>query len=445
MTLRLAELETCFEGVVPAIIATLSADGVPNISYLSHIVRVDDRHIALSNQFFGKTASNLRAVPKATILLVDGRSGTQVRAEALYIRSETTGQTFDRVAAQLAATSAQVGMAEVMVLRSVDVFLVTALSRVASDSQMMAPVPAPVPAPVTLSQAAQALSKITEAETLGDVVEAVLTAVIATTASDAASLLLCDPTRSALSIIGSRGYDRSGIGAEIAIGEGVAGLAMQERRAVRVGDLSRVRRFGAAIQNTAEEENRTRNIPLPGLSGALSQLAVPIVAQGQAIGVILAESLHRLAYLGEDEAALTLIAGAAGPSVALANWAPAKAEPEEMPPVIHRPPGPAIPLTHYAQDDSVFIDGAYIIKGVAGRLLLYLAEIHHSTGRVDFTDREVRLAEDLRLPGYRDNLETRLLLLQRRLDERAAPIRIARPGRGRIRLETTGALLIRRV
>ncbi len=140
MTLRLTELETCFEGVVPAIIATLSADGVPNISYLSHIVRVDDRHIALSNQFFGKTASNLRAVPKATILLVDGRSGTQVRAEAFYIRSETTGQTFDRVAAQLAATSAQVGMAEVMVLRSVDVFLVTALGRVASDSQMTAPV-----------------------------------------------------------------------------------------------------------------------------------------------------------------------------------------------------------------------------------------------------------------------------------------------------------------
>ena len=50
MTLRLSDLETCFEGVVPAIIATLSADGVPNISYLSHIARVDDRHIALSNE-----------------------------------------------------------------------------------------------------------------------------------------------------------------------------------------------------------------------------------------------------------------------------------------------------------------------------------------------------------------------------------------------------------
>lgn len=266
---------------------------------------------------------------------------------------------------------------------------------------------------------------------------------LATTASDAASLLLCDTTRSMLSIIGSRGYDRSGIGAEIAMGEGVAGLAMQERRAVRVGDLSRVRRFGAAIQNSAEEENRTRNIPLPGLSGALSQLAVPIFAQGQAIGVILAESLHRLAYLGEDEAALSLVASTAGPSITLAEWAPTKSDVGEEPP-IRSPQGPEIWLAHHAQDDSVFIDGAYIIKGVAGRLLLFLADVHQSTGRVDFTNREVRLADELRLPGYRDNLETRLLLLQRRLDERAAPIRITRPGRGRIRLETTGTVVIRR-
>lgn len=439
MMLRLSDLETCFEGVVPAIIATLSADGVPNISYLSHIAWVDDRHVALSNQFFGKTASNLRAVPKATILLVDGRTGAQFRAEALYVRSESTGQTFDHVAAQLAATSAQVGMAAVMKLRSVDVFLVTALSRVASETLM----PTPAPAPLTLPKAAEAIREITAADNLGDVVEAVLTAVLATTASDAASLLLCDTTRSMLSIIGSRGYDRSGIGAEIAMGEGVAGLAMQERRAVRVGDLSRVRRFGAAIQNSAEEENRTRNIPLPGLSGALSQLAVPIFAQGQAIGVILAESLHRLAYLGEDEAALSLVASTAGPSITLAEWAPTKSDVGEEPP-IRSPQGPEIWLAHHAQDDSVFIDGAYIIKGVAGRLLLFLADVHQSTGRVDFSNREVRLADELRLPGYRDNLETRLLLLQRRLDERAAPIRITRPGRGRIRLETTGTVVIRR-
>lgn len=440
MTLRLSDLDACFEGVVPAVIATLSADGVPNISYLSHVARVDDRHIALSNQFFGKTASNLQAVPKATILLVDGRTGAQVRAEALFVRSESAGSMFDHMAAQLAATSAQVGMAAVMKLRAVDVFLVTALSQVASE---VAP-PLPTLPAVTLQEIAQATRQIADADNLGDAVEAALTAVLATTASDAASLLLCDTPRNRLSIVGSRGYDRSGIGAEIGMGEGVAGLAMHTRRAVRVGDLSRVRRFGAAIQSTAEEENRTRNIPLPGLSGALSQLAVPVFAQGQAIGVILAESLQRLAYMGQDEAGLTLIASVAGPSIALAEWVPAKTD--AMREVAPRPTaGCPIRLTHHAQDDSVFIDDAYIIKGVAGRLLLFLVDAHRNTGRVDFSNREVRLADELRLPGYRDNLETRLLLLQRRLDERAAPIRIARPARGQIRLELTGTISIFRV
>ncbi|WP_312160526.1 hypothetical protein [Phenylobacterium sp.] len=49
-----------------------------------------------------------------------------------------------------------------------------------------------------------------------------------------------------------------------------------------------------------------------------------------------------------------------------------------------------------------------------------------------------RLEAGLRLPGLKDNLETRLILLRRRLDEKAAPIRLARPGRGQIRLEVTG-------
>lgn len=92
---------------------------------------------------------------------------------------------------------------------------------------------------------------------------------------------------------------------------------------------------------------------------------------------------------------------------------------------------------HHRFDDSVFIDNGYVIRGVAGRLLVYLLQRHLAEGRVEFSNREIRLASDLRLPYFKDNLETRLLLLRQRLEEKTCPVRLVRAGRGLIRLQLT--------
>jgi len=70
-SVRLVDLARCFQGIIPSIIATSDAGGVPNVAYLSQVYNVDDRHVALSRQFFNKTSRNLDENPVASVELYD--------------------------------------------------------------------------------------------------------------------------------------------------------------------------------------------------------------------------------------------------------------------------------------------------------------------------------------------------------------------------------------
>jgi adenylate cyclase len=96
-------------------------------------------------------------------------------------------------------------------------------------------------------------------------------------------------------------------------------------------------------------------------------------------------------------------------------------------------------IKHFPENDSIFLDGDYLIKGVAGSIFAMLVA-DFMIGRTEFTNRELRLDPRVRLPDISDNLEGRLLLLSRRLDERQAPVRIEKTGRGRFRVVATRPL-----
>lgn len=89
----------------------------------------------------------------------------------------------------------------------------------------------------------------------------------------------------------------------------------------------------------------------------------------------------------------------------------------------------------YRANDSVFIDDDYLIKGVAGAIFAKLVRDYTQAGRTEFSNRELRLDPSIRLPDIGDNLEARLILLQRRLAERCDFLAIAKTGRGRFHFE----------
>jgi adenylate cyclase len=333
------------------------------------------------------------------------------------------------------------GMGEVMRLRSVDIYRVRAVQAVPTPNPRLKV--SSWEAVFQLTAAAAVARRISEATDVGSMVDAVLDGLHDTFKYSNAMLLLREPAGERLTTIGSRGYDRSGIGSEVLVGEGVIGTAALERRPVRVSDMSRIRRFSSAVRATSDEENRTRTIVLPGMPDAMSQVALPMIAHSTLRGVLFLESSQRLAFSKEDEAALAIVAMQVAATLALAETEAAEGY-SSAPTAANKSivTGRHFRVVHYAYDDSIFIDNEYLIKGVPGRLLVHLLRIYLYEGRTDFTNREIRLSEELRLPDIKDNLETRLLLLRRRLEEKAAPVQLLRTGRGRIRLEVAGSAVL---
>lgn len=444
---RLDQLDLCFEGAVPAVIATAAGDGAPNVTYLSRVHRVDDERIALSNQFFSKTARNLAENPRASVLLIDPVTYEQYRLSVAYERTERRGPVFERLRADVDALAALVGMQDVFRLRAADIYRVSHIEQ--TPSALLRPgdgalAPAPAAEPADPAAVAALAARLSRAPDLDALVTATVDGLAELLGYRNSMLLLLDEEGRRLYTIASHGYDAEGVGSEVLVGQDLVGMAAARCSTLRVGNLRQMSKYSRSMRRSYEAQGGPeveRDIAVPDLPDVQSRVAVPAVALGQLVGVLVVESRDLVAFTAADEATLGVVASL----VAGAVEAERLRDRAEDPPTPRTPPpgtvpasGPVTRVRFFEVDGSTFLDGEYLIKGVAGRILRALLGHHQREGRVDFTNREVRLDPSLDLPAFRDNFESRLILLKRRLDERAAPIGIEKTGRGRFRLAIEG-------
>lgn len=97
----------------------------------------------------------------------------------------------------------------------------------------------------------------------------------------------------------------------------------------------------------------------------------------------------------------------------------------------------ALRIRRIGANNSIFVDGNYLIKGVAGAILWKLLADYSTQGRSEFSTRELRLEPKLQLPDVNDNLGPRLILLKSRLAQHQPHLRIERTSRGRFRFVVT--------
>ncbi len=431
MRIRLDAIRDCLEGALPGQIATADAEGVPNLAYLSQVQYVDAGHVALSYQFFNTTRRNILANPVARVALIDPVCAAHYRLSLQYLRTEASGALFEKMKAKLAGIASHTGMAGVFRLLGADIYRVLDIERVPGRT---------LPAPAARRNLIAALRA--SAETLCECAD--LDSLLAQTLNclemhfdiHHAMVLLLDARAGRLYTVASRGYPVSGVGAEIGLGDGIIGVAARERTPIRIGHFAAEYSYGRAVRDSLArngfDAGLETEIPLPGLPDSRSQLAVPIRAGHQLLGVLYLESALDLRFGYDDEDALVALAGGLGAAIQLLQHAPpeapATAAPSTSPGAA--PVGPPLRVRHYAENHSIFLGPDYLIKGVAGAILWVLLSDFAAHGRTAFSNRELRLDHRIRLPELSDNLEARLILLARRLVERQAPIRLEKTGRG---------------
>ena len=447
MTVTLESLAVCFQGLLPAQLFTCSSDGVPNAAYLSHVEYVDAQHVALSFQFFNKSRRNIAENPQALVSVIDPDTGQGWLLRLHFERSETSGPLFERMALRIEAIASYCGLKGIFKLRAADVYRVLAIDPAPEECGLASTAPSQHSGaldPVFTIKALQDLSaRIHRADCLEGLVDSILEGLEASFGFKQSMILLPTEQEGVLVTIATRGYPENGAGAEVRFGEGIAGMVAEARKPIRISGLMRGMLYALAMHTAAKNPDplrESRRVALPGLANPESQLGVPLLVRGELVGVLCLESEVPYRFHEDDKASIELLGSYLAIAIQNMQWQEQSAEPAEPLPAestpdfasaIAAPGSESHAIAYYAEDECILVDGEYLVRGLPARILWRLLKTREATGRDEFTNRELRLDKSLNLPEWKDNLESRLILLRRRLEQKCPAVRIVPRSRGR--------------
>jgi hypothetical protein len=444
----LESLTSCFQGLLPAWLCTCSKEGVPNAAILSHVDYVDSRHVALSFQFFNKSKRNILANPKAMVRMIDPDTMAGYALKLRFVRTETSGALFESMRLRIEAIASYSGLKGIFKLLGADIYEVLAVDAIEYEPGLVAddasPQSGPAVAglPFTLRALQELSDRIHQAPTLDCLLDSILETLESLFGFRHSMILLASERPDRLETIASRGYPEGGVGSEVAFGEGIIGMVAEARKPIRISGMLRQMLYANAVAKRARERGLgapERRIPLPGLPDPESQLGIPLLVRDELIGVLCIETDRSYRFHEQDRAYVEVLGGYLAIAIQNALLRERAEEGEALParpgavPASQRP---RVNVEYYSSDDCVLVDGEYLVRGLPAKILWKILREHRGAGTVEFTNRRLRLDKSLKLAEFKDNLESRLILLRRRLEERCPEIRLVQSGRGRFRIET---------
>jgi class 3 adenylate cyclase/putative methionine-R-sulfoxide reductase with GAF domain len=165
----------------------------------------------------------------------------------------------------------------------------------------------------------QISQEITSTLDLDEVLGIVLRAMERVLGFGHAMVFLKDLAADRLRLAASRGYEPSGVGAEVAFGEGVIGVVASRQKMMRVGNIGAsvayLRSVRARLEATGQLAPGGASAALPGLPDAQSQLALPLLVKDRLVGVLVVESPRPTAFDELDEMLLGIVGNQAATAI----------------------------------------------------------------------------------------------------------------------------------